>query len=73
MLTLATVLGALPTLMQFVGQGKGMSSLVGEIVGGFKDRPEDQARLRAEIERLANENDEGHSRLQRKLADAARR
>lgn len=68
-----TVLAALPALMRLVGQGQGITSLVGEIVSSFDDRPEDQAKIQAEIAKLASENDEGHTRLQRKLAEAARR
>lgn len=68
-----TVLAALPALMKLVGQGQGVGSLVGEIVGSFDGRPEDQARLKAGIAALANGNDEGHRRLQSKLAAAALR
>jgi hypothetical protein len=66
-----TVLAALPALMNLVGKGQGIGTLLAEIVGSFDGRPEDQERLRAEITKLASDNDEGHARLQAKLAAAA--
>lgn len=73
MLALTTVLTALPTLMQAVGKGGGISTLVSEIVGSFRDRPDQQAVIKAEIDRLAVDNDAGHARLQAKLAAASQR
>lgn len=73
MLALTTVLTALPTLMGLVGKGGGITSLVTDIVGSFNDRPDQQAVIKAEIDKLAVDNDPGHIRLQAKLAAASQR
>lgn len=73
-LTLTTVLSALPTLARLAGTGgTGISELLREIVGGFEDRPEEQEQLKAEIAKLAAENDASHIRRQQRLLEAARR
>jgi hypothetical protein len=65
MLNLQTVLSALPRLMPLVGQAEAVGNLVHEIVGSFGHH--DQETLKAEIAKLADENDAGHARLQEKL------
>lgn len=70
MLSMLTVLTALPSLLK---GGLEVKNLLGEIVGSFKDKPQDQATLKQAIADLEAENDEGHARYQAKLAEAARR
>ena len=72
-INLGTVLGALPNLVPLFGQAVAVKDLVTEIIHGFHGSPTDQKTIRAAIEDLQADNDEGHARYQAKLAAAEKR
>jgi hypothetical protein len=85
MINFNTFRAALPALMQaakglipgvaqvesLVEGDKAVAALIPDIVATFK--PQEQEALKADIARLADENDTGHQALQEKLAAAAKR
>lgn len=71
--TFATVMGALPYLVKGMDAVPEIAKLVGDLVEGFRDRPEEQAAIQEALEDLAADNDEGHRRYQEKLAAAIAR
>jgi hypothetical protein len=85
MINFNTFRAALPALMQvakgfipgvaqvesLVKGGEAVAALIPDIVATFQ--PHEQEALKADIARLADENDAGHQALQDKLAAAAKR
>jgi hypothetical protein len=71
MFSLSTVLGLLPAVGPVVAALPEFKRIYDQIVNTFKE--DDQAVLREAYEDLMAENDEGHARLQAKLAEAAKR
>lgn len=71
MFNLASVLKLLPAVGPVVGALPAFKEIFDQIVGTFGQK--DQAVLKEAYADLMAENDEGHARLQAKLAEAAKR
>lgn len=68
---LSSILNLLPAVGPVVAALPQFKEVYDQIVGTFKEK--DQAVLREAYADLMAENDEGHRRLQEKLAEAAKR
>ena len=70
-MTLDTIFNALPVLGPLARAVPAVKSLLDDAIGAL--HPTDQPAAKAELARLIDENDAGHTRLQDKLARASQR
>ena len=71
MFDLKSILGLLPAVGPVIAALPEFKKVFDQIVGTFNTK--DQAVLREAYEDIKADNDEGHARLQAKLAEAAKR